>query len=147
MKLPNLSWSDKFALIDKYSPSDELVCKTFKVSLDEFNTAKNLRQSGTIQSNKQLNTAKYGNIFTNTDNSDNSTVHQYPQTATKRTVQKIPQKRGRKGDKIITALKSVPTTPTSVELFSKTHEISVAVLRQSKRFTAKLDESTVSAIG
>ena len=150
MKLPMLSWSDRFALIDEYSPTDETACKTFKVSLDELKTAKNLRQSGTFQQNPKFNPSKYGNVFTNIDANEESniSIHEYPQTATKRTVVKMPpQKRGRKGDKILTALKAVPNSPMLAETLSTEHNISLAVLRQAKRFTTNLDESTLSAIG
>jgi len=149
MNVPMLSWSDKFALIDRYSPSDELACKAFKVSLDELKTAKNLRQNGLFNQNPKFNSSKYGDIFVNAEK-ENSTIsiHQYPQTATKRTVQVIPnQKRGRKGDKILNALRSVPNEPVTAESFSINHNISIAVLRQAKRFTTNLDQASISAIG
>lgn len=149
MNIPMLSWSDKFALIDRYSPSDESACKAFKVSLDELKTAKNLRQNGLFNQNPKFNSSKYGDIFVNAGNEDSTiSVHQYPQTATKKTAKSIPnQKRGRKGNKIITALISVPNEPVSAEIFSANHNISIAVLRQAKRFTTKLDQQSINAIG
>ena len=68
-----------------------------------------------------------------------------PETATKRV--KPPQKRGRKGNGITNALLSVPHDPTPVLEFAQTHGVSVAVLRQSKRFIANMDEKTATRVG
>jgi hypothetical protein len=135
--------------MDTYSPSEESACRAFKVSLDELTTVKKLRQTGIFQQNPKFNSSKYGDIFVISDKeSNNISVHLYPQTATKRTAQPIqPQKRGRKGDKIINALRSVPNTPVAAESFSAAHNISIAVLRQAKRFTANLDQLSISSIG
>lgn len=53
-----------------------------------------------------------------------------PTTATTHT----PKKRGKKGDKIALAFASITTTPVSVDEVSKQYGVSIAVLRQAKRF-------------
>lgn len=46
----------------------------------------------------------------------------------------VPKKRGKKGDKIANAFASITTTPTDVNQVSKQYGVSIAVLRQAKRF-------------
>jgi hypothetical protein len=147
MKLTNLSWADKFSLIDEFKPSSDTICKTFRISVDELQTAQNLRSSGKFVNPKQSTAVvKYGNIFNTVDN-DNLSIHELPQTATKRTIHTTPRKRGRKGTKIISALRLVPETPVLVDDFSKQHDISVAVLRQAKRFISALPVEESSEFG
>lgn len=74
-----------------------------------------------------------------------ATTHAKPETASRKV--KEPQKRGRKGDKITRALTAVPTTPTPVDAFIAEHGVSLAVLRQSKRFMASMDAATIASIG
>lgn len=68
-----------------------------------------------------------------------------PETATKRI--KPPQKRGRKGSSITTALLAVTETPVPAIEFAETHGVSLAVLRQSKRFITAMDSITANRIG
>lgn len=161
---PNLSWNDRFALIDHYSPSDQHVCVAFGVSADELSTARELRDAGTFTPTADFSFDGYDDVFNVVIPEQpqthipiiqtqvvtplvrpQATVHSRPETATKR--QKVPQKRGRKGDKITKALLAVPTTPVPVDQFSQTHGVSLAVLRQSKRFMEGMDASTVATIG
>lgn len=74
-----------------------------------------------------------------------ATSYARPETATKKV--KEPQKRGRKGDRIATALASVPTTQVSAEQFSKEHNVSIAVLRQAKRFLSQMPAEQQAQIG
>lgn len=74
-----------------------------------------------------------------------ATTYAKPETATKKI--KEPQKRGRKGDRIATALAAVPLTQISAEEFSKQHNVSIAVLRQSKRFLEQMDPAVRATIG
>lgn len=151
-----LSWNDRFALIDAYKPSDLAICAAFKLSPAELRTAVSLRNAGTFAPNKNLDVSKYTNVFQmdedvtlgeETVKTITATVHSFPESATKRTITKIPQKRGRKGSKITDALLAVPTSPVSVETFTKEHDVSVAVLRQAKRFIEKLSPDQVAKIG
>lgn len=74
-----------------------------------------------------------------------TTTHTKPETATRRV--KEPQKRGRKGDKITTAFAAIPLTQTPVDDFIKKHGVSLAVLRQSKRFLAAMDPAVAKSLG
>jgi hypothetical protein len=155
-----MSWGDRFALIDHYNPSDEAICKAFKLSADELATARQLRIQGTFTANANLDCAKYSATFadvaqvpaatttvhaTPVQKQPTATVHGKPESASKKV--KEPQKRGRKGDKIAKALLAVPSNPTSVDTFIKQHDISLAVLRQSKRFIEKLEPTVATSIG
>lgn len=145
-----MSWNDRLALIAHFKPADEAICKTFNLTPDELATARNLHENGQFTINAQLDVSKYGNIFAAPTTKvlsakSSATTHTKPETATK--TLKSPQKRGRKGSKIYQAFQAVTTTPVSVDLFIKQHNVSLAVLRQSKRFIAKLDSSAVHKIG
>lgn len=149
----SLSWSDRFALIDHHKPEDAAICAAFGLTNDELSTARALRQAGTFRANKTLDVSKFPNVFTpgtapiavNQSGRPGATSHTKPESASRRP--KEPQKRGRKGNKITDALKAVPTTPTSVDGFMKQYGVSLAVLRQSKRFLEKLDAETQQQIG
>lgn len=169
-KHSTLTWPDRFALINEYKPSDDVICSTFNLSDDELSMARTLHAAGSFGGpNTLFDAVKYGDPFTASAASasapqtsrpsgvkkakSGATVHArptvsadgLPQTATKSI--KLPQKRGRKGDKIQTALLAVPETPIAVDDFRKQHPVSLAVLRQSRRFISKMDVATRTKIG
>ena len=154
-KVPMMSWNDRFALIDAYSPNDYAICVAFNLSPAELKTARALKAAGTFSPNKNLDITKYGNIFPEIDEAliaeqttlKGPTSHK-PETFTKKAaLPKAPQKRGRKGDKIATALMNVPSTPIPVDQFIQQYGVSVAVLRQSKRFLEGMPADVVKQIG
>lgn len=142
MKLQNLSWGERFALINHYRPDDTTVCRVFGLAQQDLDAAKALHLSGTIPASKTLDVSKYNQIFASSSVPQSSTVTVHtkqvddlankPTTAVKK--DKTPGKRGRKGDKIARAFQSIPTIPVPVEEFMKEHSVSLAVLRQHKRF-------------
>jgi len=159
-KPPMMSWGDRFALIDNYNPSNTAICVAFNLTPGELKTALSLREAGTFVPNKNLDVTKYGDIFPDiTDDViqptestytkvGSATIRTRPETATKKSATpKVLQKRGRKGDKIAQALFAVTNTPVPVEQFTQTHNISLAVLRQSKRFTENMSSEDIQKIG
>lgn len=149
-----ISWSDRFALIDHYTPADTAICAAFNLTQAELDTARNLRAQGTFVANANLDVSKFSSMFDaptapavqpTPTKTANATVHARPESATKQP--KVPQKRGRKGNKITTALQAVPTTPMPVEMFIQQHGVSLAVLRQAKRFVEALPATEASTIG
>lgn len=171
-----LSWNDRFALIDHFKPTDDTICAAFRLTADELETARQLRAAGMFSTSRNMDFSQYSEVFTNvvadtrpeptrvvslTDNARvakradyeptgqyrplNATVHARPETATMRV--SAPQKRGRKGDKITKALQAVPTTPVDVTTFMREHDVSLAVLRQSKRFIERLEPTMQAQIG
>ena len=140
--LNTLTWNDRFALIDHYTPTDKQIVDAFGVTQDELDTALQLRASGQFLSMPNVDVASYSSVFASTTEGikapkrtttvTSTTTSVPPESASKRV--KTPKKRGRKGTKILKAFTAVPTEPTSVNEFAATHSVSVAVLRQSKRF-------------
>jgi hypothetical protein len=150
--MSKLSWSEQFALIDHFKPTDEQIIRSFGVTQAELNTARSLRAAGTISAAKNIDVESYSDVFlpesassskTSTksgrtkSSTTTSTTSKAPETATRRVI--APKKRGRKGTKIAAAFKAIPTSPVPVEEFSKQHGVSIPVLRQSKRFDTSPD--------
>ena len=147
MNISTLTWADKFALIDEYKPTDETICRTFKITLAEWITAKQLWQLGVFQSNPKINIKQYEGIFNVQPIIPLTTTEtDLPETATKRSVAH-PHKRGRKSNKIITAFLAVPEDPIDIIEFAAQYNVSVAVLKQSKRFLTNVDDDTKQQIG
>jgi hypothetical protein len=152
-----MSWSDRFALMEHYKPTDAQVCAAFGLTNDELQTARQLRDAGTFKATPNYDVAKYTNVFTadgtatipdtsvKSSKTGGATTFTRPETASKKA--KVPQKRGRKGDRIQQALTAVPLTPTPIDAFMQQYSVSQAVLRQSKRFLAKLDPAIAAKIG
>jgi hypothetical protein len=153
-----MSWSDRFALIDALKPSEAQTCAAFGLTADELQTARQLRDAGTFKPTPNFDVTKYADIFTASGSATASSspvatkgktgtaaTFTKPETASKKA--KVPQKRGRKGDKIATALAAVPTSQTPIDTFMTQHGVSLAVLRQSKRFLAKIDPAVAAKIG
>ncbi len=64
-----------------------------------------------------------------------------PETASR--VIKVPQKRGRKGDKIAKAFFEIPEIPVNFEEYARDHNVSPNVLRQIKRHDRYTDTGRV----
>jgi len=65
--------------------------------------------------------------------SDNSSSHilNKPETAT--VAPRVLKKRGRKGNKIVTAFAEIPAIPADFEQYAADHQVSTNVMRQIKR--------------
>jgi len=147
-KINTLNWSDRFALIDKYEPSDDAICNTLGLNSDELDTARDLRASGNFQAVSEINVDDYADMFKNAAKNEsvtaptrNSGITSHVKPTTKSTAPltstkpvKEAKKRGRKGSKISEAFVAIPTTAIPAEQFAEDHEVSLAVLRQSRRF-------------
>ncbi len=68
-----------------------------------------------------------------------------PESATRK--QSEPKKRGRKGNKIHTALMNIPLVPEPAIQFVEQYGISINALRQHKRFFEQLDKTIQEEIG
>lgn len=148
-----INWPERFALIKHYSPSDEQVCQAFGLSQDELDTARQLQQAGTFGISSNVDVAQYANVFSGAQvtngtasvKAKGAASFSRPETASKKV--KVAQKRGRKGDKIARALQAVPMTQVPIDSFIAQHGVSLAVLRQAKRFMEKMPPDQVAAIG
>lgn len=142
MSKNTMTWNQRFAIIDAHKPSDEQICKVFGVQQNELDTARHLRAAGQFIPASDVDVDAYANKFSNsvaapTKEASSTSITKpsssdKPITATKKV--KEPKKRGRKGDKIKNAFAAITSTPVPAENFVKTHNISLTVLRQSKRF-------------
>lgn len=127
-----LTWNDRFALIDRFQPSDDTILVLFGVTDNELTAARGLRTVGMLVPAKNIDYTTYAPSFSVKKTEANTQMidkPKEPQTATKKVL-----KRGRKGNNISIAFQNVPTTPTNAETFATEYQVSMAVLRQSKRF-------------
>lgn len=139
-KSKSLSWCDRLALINHYKPTDEQAIKILSVTQDQLDTARDLSVTGAIVPTPNLDVDSYGKMFGITKPAVAKTTTSIvkptsglaPQTASK--VSRPPKKRGRKGTHIQDAFANIPEIPVAVDQFAAEQKISVAVLRQSKRF-------------
>jgi hypothetical protein len=138
LSLSQLSWGQRFALIDAYHLTPNVACETMGVTEDELNTALELKEKGIFKIDTVMDTAPFGELF-GAEPAPRKVVKKTGPSTIRSSEQK---KRGRKGDKITKAFLAVPEIPTPIDEFMTTHGVSLAVLRQSKRFdTTELAES------
>ncbi len=158
MKGKTLSWNDRLTLINHYKPSDAVATQAFGITQAELDVARTQLKAGSFSLSPDLDVESYGHLFASPADGEDATATSTkspgrrstststtkgtaPETATK-TVREA-KKRGRKGDKILKAFSSIPATPVAAEEFAKSHGVSIAVLRQSKRFDPTKGGGTV----
>jgi hypothetical protein len=160
MKGKTLSWNDRLTLIHHYKPTDVHATEAFGISQSELDVARTQLKAGVFSLSPELDVDSYGHLFASTEpstdvdstvtstkspgrraGSTSTTKGSAPETATK--IVREAKKRGRKGDKILKAFSSIPASPVAAEEFAKTHGVSIAVLRQSKRFDTTRSTGTV----
>lgn len=140
-----LSWADRFGIMAKMEtkPSDEDICRVFKVSPDELSSARQCLSEGVFRVNAHVNHEFYELFF-------KGQTPEFPKAVQRTRVLPLPpdneerrlfasqnktvRPRGRKSNNIDLAFKAIPSTPTDVEKFAEKNRVSVAVLRQHKRF-------------
>ena len=132
--LTQLGWNEMFALMDHYNMDDSTAAQVFGFRPDTLETARELKDNGTITVATDIDFSQYDSVLgvKKPSGTDTSTTTAKPATATKPT--RTPKKRGRKGSNIVNAFGAIPVTPTDAEAFITEHNISMAVLRQAKRF-------------
>lgn len=129
--LNQLSWGQRFALVDHYNLDDGRASQVFGVSANEYQVAKNLRQQNVYPVDGTFDVSKFADHF-----NPQATPKATKKTATShvRTDGQQPKKRGRKGDKILKAFRAITAQKVNAEQFAKQHGVSLAVLRQGLRF-------------
>ena len=132
--LTQLGWNEMFALMDHYKLDDTSAAQVFGFQPDTLETARELKANGTIVPCTDIDFSQYDSLLgvKKPAATDTSTSANKPATATKPT--RTPKKRGRKGSKIANAFAAIPAEPTDATAFISEHNISMAVLRQAKRF-------------
>ena len=134
-----IGWGERLAVIEKFNLTDAQATSAFAVSQDELNTARTMEKDGVFTPPADIDFSQYETelkslegIKKPTTKTTAPTPAEKPITATK--PKKEAKKRGRKGDKIVKAFQAVPSTAVNAEEFAKQHNVSMAVLRQAKRF-------------
>lgn len=139
------NWKDKLAVINEFKLSNAAAVEIFHTTDTELATArglveKNLLTVPTLGAEERARWAPIVNSVAKAKPvvATQTTITVAPALVTKApTTRKAPipgAKRGRSGNKIITALNAIPSTPQPIDTFIATHGISKTVLRQSKRF-------------
>ena len=139
-ELRELSWADRFAVIDALDPTEEQVLAALDITPEELAAANELREAGHIPAaDVDLDVEAYAGAFDisiaeveDTDVTEEDAAPTAPVTATKPTPE--PKKRGRKGTKIALAFGLITTTPVDANAFAVNNNVSLNVLRQGNRF-------------
>lgn len=141
-----LSWSDRFSILNQMTidVTPEDICRVFQVTPEDYAVATELLDSGLIRPNPRINHEFYELFF-------KGETPEFPPAPTRVRVlpappdaeliraqagnpPRVPGPRGRKSNNIGMAFKAIPPDPVNVEEFAKKHRVSIAVLRQHKRF-------------
>jgi hypothetical protein len=123
MKLSStLSWADRLALIQSFSLSDSESCDAFGITKQELMVANNLSTRGVFIANKQLNVTIYSDFFSKLRAGELDPS------------QKTFKPKGNKPSRITQAFDAITEVPQKVETLVAEYGVSLAVLRQSKRF-------------
>lgn len=148
--LNQLSWSDRFSIIaaakvELPEITEEDILKVFGVDKDDYEMASECLADGTFKTNTRIDANFYIPFF-------RGETPEFPEPeARSRTLPELvskaidpenrqlfaskPQKRsGRKGNNITKAFAAIPNEPIPAEEFAEKHRVSMAVLRQYKRF-------------
>jgi len=143
---PQTTWQDRLSIAKHFNMSDAQVMSTFNTSAVELTTANSLVTKGLIKiqplsevdqlvwATKLTQTAKPAEVITATVLADGTIASSVAPTTKSKSASA--NKRGRTGNKIVTALNAIPTTPVPIDAFLAEHKVSKTVLRQSKRFLA-----------
>ena len=148
--LREMSWAEKFALIDALEPTDAQILTVFAIDADELAAARDLREAGHVTADEDIDTEAYASVFDDaavadvepTDVTEEDTTPTTPVTATQPPAP-APKKRGRKGTKIAEAFALIDITAVDANAFAANHNVSLNVLRQAKRFDPYADRGRV----
>lgn len=145
--IAHLSWADRFGILHKMSfvPKDDDICRIFRVDANELHLARICLRDHVFRVNTRIHGEFYERLFKGEEVEfppfRNTRERTYPEFseedrvlfASRREEQKSKQK-VRRSNNIDIAFKNIPTEPTPVEPFAEKYRVSIAVLRQHKRF-------------
>lgn len=123
MKLSSsLSWADRLVLIEKFALTDAEACHAFGVDDRELANVKHLQSRG-IFGPTDINTEIYSAYFGKMRSGDVDTA-----------AAKVYKPKGARPSKITQAFEAIGATAQPVDGIVEQYGVSLAVLRQSKRF-------------
>lgn len=145
----NLSWNDRFPILEHYDLTDQEICQFFDVTLVELEAARTLREQNNYfqpTSIDPLMFKDYVKLFRAGE--DPAPVlkkkkvapkKEATPTAKKKATPKAKKatgdgKRGRKTHKIKDAYEAIPYEKVPVEEFMEKHNVSLSVLRRHSHF-------------
>lgn len=139
------NWIDRFALIDHYHPTDDQICTKFLITISELNDARRLRhEHGLFVGTVRVILDDYVRFF---DVEPNPLLMDPTRPTLFERRDKVVKKVGRPGNRIINAYHNIPCEPTPAADFIENNNISLAVLKQHKRFTSTLSETEKQQLG
>lgn len=145
--LTSLSWTARLTIIERYDLTDAESVTNFGVSLEELNMAKEFKEDGVFKTDPTLDMEQYSTVLVrdsiaNPKSQKAPTMNESETTAptTKKprkpsSAIKNPSKKvGHKGTKIASAFTAIGLDPISVDTLITQTGVSLAVLRQARRF-------------
>ena len=142
-KLSKLGWGQRFRLIEEFNLADDQVCELLSVAQHELDDARNYLKRGVFKVDKSFDVNAFGvELETVAKQRVVSTTIHNPITNELATATRLrsPKKRGRKGVSIKNAFRLIPigsNNAVPASHFSEQHNVSLAVLRQAKRFDSE----------
>jgi len=128
-KIKNLSWTQNLAIIEHYKPTEQKLGEIFGISTKQLADFKSLGIF--FKPDPAFDVSPYYILFETIVPSIKTSV---PFDREAFDTEKVKKRPGRPGKNIINAFWSVPSEPTDAIEFAKKSEVSLSVLRQSKRF-------------
>ncbi len=146
-----LTWNDRIAIIERFKPTDTEIKQHFGVTQNELDTARELRNTGVVVPTSDIDFSAYSPMFSMASSDHKQSKKSTVSSTTKPTTSaetasksiKLPKKRGRQSNNIVTAFTLIPSTPTSAIQFAEDNNVSLNVLRQSRRFDVSPDLGAV----
>lgn len=148
--LNQLSWSDRFSIIAVATTqiptiTENDICKVFGVDVEELAIASECFADGIFKSNPTIDADFYIPYFRGEEPAFpevEARVRTLPELVSKAIdpaerqlfASKPKVRSGRRGNNIQRAFAAIPTSPVPAEEFANKHRVSMAVLRQYKRF-------------
>lgn len=160
-EISSLRWSQRFALMDHYDLDDKAACDAFGITESQLKAAHELRSQGMVEADQTFPVNDYRHLFVEEEQTATPTragfgfaglvgqligeppaitrkhgtgrVHKISGTAGSSSASQ-PKQRGRRGTKIAEAFLAIPSQPVLLDEFLATHNVSINVLRQSRRF-------------
>lgn len=143
LNINNLTWGQRFKLIDHFELSDDQILSVLQITQEELDSARGLYKVGDITIAVDFDVTPYKGLFIqpiplsdpskSTDSPTESTLP--PQTASpSQPTSSDNNRRGRKGEKIKNAFRKIPHEPVCATTFAADNNVSLNVLKQSKRF-------------
>ena len=137
-----LSWSERFALINHYNPTDEQITEAFGVTQDDLDVARYMIGEKLYTPSTKLDVSKFADIF-----NGGLRVVVAPTITAAPSTSSSSGRKSQKSGRVANALLAIPTTATAVDDFIRDYPVSIHVLKQAPRFIKTLPEDQQRQVG